>query len=241
VSAPEPQRRVGQTILEWDHVTFGYGRTPVLRDVTLQLTSGELLAVVGPNGSGKTTLVKLGLGLLHPTSGSVRLFGQPVERFRDWGRVGYVPQRAGADSPLPLSVLEVVRSGLAGHLGLVRRPTAADRQRIEHVLEVMGIAELRTAPVSQLSGGQQQRALIARALVTAPQLLVLDEPTTGVDAAARAALRQSLEHLIRVEGVGVISISHDPEGFADLADRVVEVRAGRVVARDRADVEVRRP
>lgn len=238
--APEPQREIGRTVLEWDGVTFGYGRTPVLRDVSLRLASGELLAVVGPNGSGKTTLMKLGLGLLAPTSGSVRLFGQPVERFRDWAKVGYVPQRAGADGPLPVSVLEVVRSGLAGHLGLVRRPTAAHRQRIEHVLEVMGIGDLRHAPVSRLSGGQQQRTLIARALVTTPQLLVLDEPTTGVDAAARAALRKALEHLISVEGVGVVYISHDPAAFSGLADRVVEVRDGRLLTLRPADAEASR-
>ena len=225
----EPQRPVGETVLEWDQVTFGYGRIPVLREVSLRVASGEFLAVVGANGSGKTTLMRLGLGLLTPTHGTVRLFGEPIERFRDWGRVGYVPQRSAADSALPVSVLEVVRTGLAGHLGLFRRPGRVQRDRIEHVLDVMGIAAIRHAPIDRLSGGQQQRALIARALVTEPDLLVLDEPTTGVDAHARSVLRESLEHLVRVEHVAVAYISHDPEGFAGLADRVIEVRAGRTV------------
>jgi zinc transport system ATP-binding protein len=219
-------------VLEFDQVTFGYGRVPVLREVSLRITAGEFVAIVGANGSGKTTLMRLGLGLLAPTHGTVRLFGVPVDDFRDWSRIGYVPQRAAADSAVPISVEEVVRTGLAGQLGLVRRPSRADRDRIEHVLDLMGITGVRRRPVNRLSGGQQQRALIARALVTRPRLLVLDEPTTGVDKQARHVLRESLEHLVDVEGVAVTYISHDPEGFAGLADRVLEAAAGRVVRID---------
>ena len=215
--------------LEFDQVTFGYGRTPVLREVSLRIYPGEFYAVVGANGAGKTTLMKLGIGLLHATYGTIRLFGEPVEKFHDWHKVGYVPQRAAARPTLPVSVDEVIRTGLAGHLGLFRRPKAHHRRRIEHVVDVMGLADIRSAPINRLSGGQQQRALIARALVTEPRLLVLDEPTTGVDAAARHVLRESLEHLVRVERVAVAYISHDPEGFSGLAHHVVEVTAGHLV------------
>lgn len=214
--------------VEFQQVTFGYGRLPVLREASLRIREGEFVAIIGANGSGKTTLMRLGLGLLKPTHGTVRLFGQPIERFRDWNRIGYVPQRASGASTVPVSVDEVVRSGLAGQLGLLRRPTAAHQARIAHVKDLMGLATIGREPFARLSGGQQQRALIARALVTSPRLLVLDEPTTGVDADARGVLRESLEHLVRVEGVAVAYISHDPEGFAGLADRVVELRAGRV-------------
>lgn len=214
--------------LDFEQVTFGYGRAAVLREVSVHIHPGEFYAIVGANGSGKTTLMKLGLGLLRPSSGVVRLFGVPVEKFTDWHKVGYVPQRAAARPALPVSVDEVIRTGLAGHLGLLRRPTDAHRERIEHVVDVMGLRHVRRAPISRLSGGQQQRALIARALVTAPQLLVLDEPTTGVDAGARSALREALEHLVRVEAVAVAYISHDPEGFTGLAHHVVEVANGRL-------------
>ncbi len=220
---PQPE-----AALEFDQVTFGYGRVPVLREVSLVIHPGEFYAIVGANGSGKTTLMKLGLGLLRATYGTVRLFGEPVDRFSDWHKVGYVPQRAAARPTLPVSVDEVVRTGLAGHLGLFRRPSTTHRTRIEHVIDVMGLGDIRRKPINRLSGGQQQRALIARALVTAPRLLVLDEPTTGVDAAARHALREALEHLVRVEAVAVAYISHDPEGFAGLAHHVVEVAAGRL-------------
>jgi zinc transport system ATP-binding protein len=216
-------------VLAFDQVTFGYGRIPVLRELSLRIAPGEFVAVIGANGSGKSTLVRLGLGLLRPTHGTVRLFGTPVRDFDDWGRVGYVPQRASAQAAVPVSVEEVVRTGLAGRLGLLGRPSRAQRERIEHVLDLLGLVALRRQPVSRLSGGQQQRTLIARALVTQPDLLILDEPTTGVDADARGVLRESLEHLVRIEGVAVIYISHDPEGFAGLADRVVEMRAGRAV------------
>ncbi|HVL98353.1 MAG TPA: metal ABC transporter ATP-binding protein [Egibacteraceae bacterium] len=216
-------------VLEYDQVTFGYGRLPVLREVSLRIAPGQFMAVVGPNGSGKSTLMKLGLGLLRPTHGTVRLFGTRVRDFDDWGRVGYVPQRATAETAVPVSVEEVVRTGLAGRLGVFRRPDRDQRRRVEEVLDLLGLAALRRQSVARLSGGQQQRALIARALVTSPDLLVLDEPTTGVDVDARTVLRESLEHLVRTEGVAVVYISHDPEGFAGLADRVVELRAGRAV------------
>lgn len=218
--------------LDFDQVTFGYGRLPVLREASLRLREGEFVAVIGANGSGKTTLMRLGLGLLKPSHGTVRLFGEPLSRFKEWGKVGYVPQRASGASTVPVSVDEVVQTGLAGHLGLLGRPRQADRERVAHVVDLLGLAAIRTQPMNRLSGGQQQRTLIARALVTSPRLLVLDEPTTGVDADARGVLRESLEHLVRVEGVAVAYISHDPEGFAGLADRVVELRAGRVVLCD---------
>lgn len=215
--------------LAFEQVTFGFQRLPVLREVSLRVAPGEFVAVVGPNGSGKSTLVKLGVGLLAPSHGVVRLFGTPVGKFHEWGRVGYVPQRAAATAAVPVSVEEVVRTGLAGQTGLLRRPSRAQRDQLASVMEIMGVADLRRDAIATLSGGQQQRALIARALVTGPELLVLDEPTTGVDAQARHTLRESLEHLHHQDGVAMVYISHDPQGFAGLADRVVEMRAGRAI------------
>jgi zinc transport system ATP-binding protein len=218
--------------LEFDQVTFGYGRLPVVREASLRIRQGEFVALVGPNGSGKTTLIRLGLGLLGATHGVVQLFGTDASSFRERWRVGYVPQRASGATSLPISVGEVVRTGLAGQLRPGRRFTRRHRERLEHVLDLMGLAAVRRQRLTELSGGQQQRALIARALVTGPRLLVLDEPTTGVDAEARAVLRESLEHLVTVEGIAVVYVSHDPEGFAGIAGRVVEVCAGRLVQVD---------
>ena len=218
--------------LELDRVTFGYGSVPVLRDVSLAVAAGSFVALVGANGSGKTTLMRLGLGLLRPSQGTVRIFGAEAGRFTERWQVGYVPQRANAATSLPVSVVEAVRTGLAGQLRPGRRLTRRHSDRLAHVLDLMGLEHQQRRRLSELSGGQQQRALIARALVTEPRLLVLDEPTTGVDAEARAVLRESLEHLVKVEGIAVVYVSHDPEGFAGLADRVVEVRSGGLVTLD---------
>ena len=213
--------------LELDKVTFAYGGSPVLRQASLRVSEGEFVAVVGGNGSGKTTLMKIALGLLPPGTGHVRLFGVDVKSFRDWHKVGYVPQRAVAVSVLPVSVDEVVGSGLAARARWLGRRQPEEQERIEHVVDLLGLVAVRRSRMSELSGGQQQRALIARALVTTPRLLVMDEPTTGVDSEARQILRSSLEHLVDVEGMAVVYVSHDPEGFSGLAQRVVEVADGR--------------
>ncbi|MBW3546666.1 MAG: ATP-binding cassette domain-containing protein [Actinobacteria bacterium] len=220
--------RTSLPVLELDDVSFAYGRTPILRQVSLCLHEGEFVAVVGANGSGKTTLMKLALGLLRASGGRIRLFATEIGTFGDWGKVGYVPQRATAMSALPVSVEEVVQSGLAASTRLFRRRSPAQRERLEHVVDLLGLTPHRRSRISELSGGQQQRALIARALVTAPRLLIMDEPTAGVDADARGVLRDSLEHLVNVEGMAVVYVSHDPEAFAGLAHRVVEVDGGRV-------------
>lgn len=224
-----PAGTLERVALAFEQVSFGYGSVPVVSDVSLHVPQGSFVALVGANGSGKTTLMRLGLGLLRPTSGSVRLFGVDAGRFEDRWQVGYVPQRASAATTLPVSVLEVVRTGLAGQLRPWRRYGRGHSDRLEHVLDLMGLDAVRNRCLRDLSGGQQQRVLIARALITHPRLLVLDEPTTGVDAEARAVLRDSLEHLVEVEGVAVVYVSHDPEGFTGLADRVVEVRGGSLV------------
>lgn len=237
----DPLRVPDSVALEFDRVTFGYGSLPIIRDVSLQVAQGTFVALVGANGSGKTTLMRLGLGLLRPGEGVVRLFGAEADRFRERWRVGYVPQRASAATTLPVSVVEVVRTGLAGQLRPGRRFTRRHHERLEHVLDLMGLDGVRGKRLGELSGGQQQRALIARALVTEPLLLVLDEPTTGVDAEARAVLRESLEHLVTVEGIAVVYVSHDPEGFAGLADRVIEVRAGNVIGVESDRPESDRP
>ena len=221
------RRQAVPPALELDEVSFAYGGGPVLRQASLRVSEGEFVAVVGGNGSGKTTLMKIALGLLSPGTGHVRLFGDDIKSFRDWHKVGYVPQRAVAVSALPISVDEVVRSGLAARARWLGRRRPEEHARIEHVVDLLGLVAVRRSRVSELSGGQQQRALIARALVTAPRLLVMDEPTTGVDSHARQILRTSLEHLVDVEGMAVVYVSHDPEGFSGLAQRVVEVADGR--------------
>ena len=170
--------------VELEGVGVSYGEVRVLDGINLTVEPGDFLGIIGPNGSGKTTLLRIVLGLLEPTRGTVRLFGHPPSSFRQWGRLGYVPQKAMLDPALPATVHEVVATGLVPTLGLFGR-------------------------IGALSTGQQQRVLIARALVSNPELLILDEPTGGVDPEAQTSFYTLLQHLNREREVTLILVSHD--------------------------------
>jgi zinc transport system ATP-binding protein len=195
--------------IELEDVGFAYGEVHVFDGINLTVEPGDFLGIIGPNGSGKTTLLRVMLGLLEPQRGIARLFGHPPASFRQWGRVGYVPQRATLDATLPITVDEVVASGLVPTLGLFGRIGAPERQRIREVLGHVGMQAHRAARIGALSTGQQQRVLIARALVSNPELLILDEPTGGVDPEAQTSLYNLLHHLNRERDVTLILVSHD--------------------------------
>jgi zinc transport system ATP-binding protein len=194
---------------ELEHVCFNYGPERVLDEVSLRVDRGDVLGLIGPNGSGKTTLLRVLLGLLRPTCGHVRLFGTAVAAFRQWERVGYVPQKAAFNSLFPAAVSEVVISGRWGRVGVGRRFTGADREAARRALDLVGLSALGGRRVAELSSGQQQRVLIARALVSGPELLLLDEPTVGVDVDAQEQFYSLLRRLNREEGVTLILVSHD--------------------------------
>ncbi len=195
--------------VEIEEVGFAYGEVPVLEGINLTVEPGDFLGIIGPNGSGKTTLLRIMLGLLPPSTGRVRLFGKEPSAFREWGRLGYVPQKATLDPALPATVHEVVASGLVPTLGLFRRAGAAERRRIDDVLTHLGMPSHAGARIGALSPGQQQRVLIARALVSDPELLILDEPTGGVDPEAQTSFYALLHHLNREREVTLILVSHD--------------------------------
>jgi zinc transport system ATP-binding protein len=195
--------------VELENVGFHHGPVPVLDGINLTVSPGDFLGIIGPNGSGKTTLLRVVLGLLAPTTGRVALFGEDPARFRQWGRLGYVPQRATLDATLPATVQEVVASGLVPTLGLLRRPGAAERARVTDALAHVGMQAHAGARIGTLSPGQQQRILIARALVSHPELLILDEPTEGVDPEAQTGFYALLRHLNRERDVTLVLVSHD--------------------------------
>jgi len=198
-----------RAFVELEDVGFTYGATPVLEGINLAVSPGDFLGIIGPNGSGKTTLLRIALGLLAPTSGRVRLFGEDPVAFRQWGRLGYVPQRAVLDPGLPATVHEVVASGLVPALGLFGRAGAKERRRIADALAHVGMQAHAGAHIGSLSPGLQQRVLIARALVSNPELLILDEPTGGVDPEAQSSFYALLRHLNREGDVTLILVSHD--------------------------------
>ncbi len=188
-------------------VSFSYGGPAVLADIDLVIRDGDFLALIGPNGSGKTTLVKIVLGLLEPSRGSVEIMGRPIGEFRDWSLVGYVPQKATHVDPLfPASVEEVVAMALMSN---TKAWKASGRGEIRRALRRVGMEDLRRSPIGRLSGGQQQRIFIARALVTSPRILFLDEPTTGVDAETQTSFYDLLDLLNEEEGITIVLVTHD--------------------------------
>ncbi|WP_380681705.1 metal ABC transporter ATP-binding protein [Salinigranum sp. GCM10025319] len=215
----DPTDTVAGPIVELRDVNFGYTSTPVVEDVSLQIDPGEYVAIVGPNGSGKSTLMQLVLGLLRPDEGSARLFGEPAHRFDDGARLGYVAQHASASKEMPITVREVVRMGRFPHVGF-RRLSRRDRDIVGRALDTVGMTAFADRRITQLSGGQRQRAFIARALASEADLLVLDEPTVGVDVESVEAFYDLLDRLHR-EGITILIIEHDLGAVTEHAERVV--------------------
>ncbi len=203
------------------------GGRPVLRGIDLDVGPGEVLAVLGANGSGKSTLVRSTMGLVPTCRGEVRLFGTSLPRFRDWRRVGFVPQRVTAGSGVPASVREVVASGRLSR----RRPflpaRRADRDAVEDAIAAVDLSGKARDSVSTLSGGQQQRVLIARALAGVPDLLVLDEPTAGVDVESQETFAAALRAIL-LRGATVVLVAHELGPLHELVDRTVVMRDGRI-------------
>jgi zinc transport system ATP-binding protein len=215
------------TVVRVSSVAVAYGGRDVLTDVSLEVSAGEVVAILGANGSGKSTLIRAVLGLVPLTRGEIELFGVPRRRFRHWERVGYVPQRLGAGSGVPATVGEVVASGRLARRGLFRPPRAADRAAVLAALRDVGLADRIGDPVATLSGGQQQRTLIARALTGEPDLLILDEPTAGVDADSQEAFAAALDRF-RQRGGTVLLVAHELGPLQPLIDRAVVVHSGGI-------------
>lgn len=207
------------------NLTVAYDRRPVLRGVTFHCAPGTVTAVMGPNGAGKSTLFRALLGLLPPAAGRVRIFGEPPHRQRH--RVAYVPQRELIDWDFPATVWDVVMMGRVRQVGWLRRPGEEDRRRVAAALAQLGLEDLADRPIGALSGGQQQRVFLARALAQGADLLLLDEPFVGVDAATEEVIFATLARL-KAEGRTILVIDHDLSA-ADRYDRVLLLN-GRLVA-----------
>lgn len=214
------QQTVGTPVVRLSSVSFQYDGKPVLEQLDFTLNKGEFVGIVGPNGSGKSTLMKLLLGLLAPQQGTIELFGQPLSRFRDWAKVGYVSQQAAhGTAGFPATVREVVLSGLTGKVGLFRRLGKEQRRKTEEVIRRVGLGEQMDMRLGSLSGGQRQRVFIARALVAEPELLLLDEPTIGVDQESIEQLYRLLQSLKEERELTMMIVSHDVEVMSEWVDK----------------------
>ena len=205
-------------LVSFRDATLGYGRRVVLRNITFDIGEGDFLGIVGPNGSGKTTILRTFLGSLKPLAGLVTV--EPGIRF------GYVPQRDMVDSVFPLEVLDIVLMGRYDRIGLGRRPSDDDRARALNALDQVGLRHLAHFPLADLSGGQKQRTLIARALVGEPNLLVLDEPTNGMDLVATAQILGLVRDLHEQNRLTVVMVSHALNEVANYVERIALVDEG---------------
>ena len=201
-------------------VHFGYSDVPCLVDATMDIHSGEFVAVTGPNGAAKTTLLKLTLGLLQPWQGSVQLARRNAEGSRL--AIGYVPQQVAAfNGGFPSTVLELVRSGRYARGSWLRRLRSDDHEQTEKALRQVGMWELRSRKIGELSGGQKQRICIARALAQEPDLLVMDEPTTGMDQESRLGFYELMHHQVKAHGRTVVMVTHGMSEVEKYLDRIV--------------------
>ncbi|MFD9429960.1 metal ABC transporter ATP-binding protein [Streptomyces sp. NPDC060002] len=216
-----------ESVISLRGVRAELGSRPVLRGIDLTVRRGEVVALLGANGSGKSTAVRTVIGQVPVGAGEVELFGTPQRRFRDWARIGYVPQRTTAAGGVPATVTEIVSSGRLSRtrFGVFRK---ADREAVRHALDLVGMADRARDNVDALSGGQHQRVLIARALAAEPELLIMDEPMAGVDLASQEVLARTLKDQVAA-GATVLLVLHELGPLEPLIDRAVVLRDGCVL------------
>ena len=210
-------------LVRFEGVALGYGGVRVLENLSFAVGEGDFLGIVGPNGAGKSTILKAMLGILRPAGGAV-VYGAEIHRDL---RFGYVPQRHTLDDIYPLSVRAIVRMARYARAGLLRRPGTDDERAVTHALEAIDIGDLAERRFGELSGGQRQRALIARALATGANFLVLDEPTDGMDLKSTHGILGLMRRLNREEGLTVVFVSHQLNEVANYVDRLLVIDEGR--------------
>src|SRR3989338_4715999 len=209
--------------ISFDHISFSYGEEDILLDINFTIPDGDYVALVGPNGGGKSTLLKLLLGLAKPKEGCISVFGHSVEKAKEHLDIGYVPQRiVSSEVALPATVEEVVRSACVASHGFFSPLDEKEKARAEKAMEQLAILDLKKKQVNQLSGGQRQRVFIARALARNPKILILDEPTVGIDVQVKEKSFELLEKL-NAEGITIFIVSHDIDIMKERAKTIVGI------------------
>lgn len=197
------------TIIELERVCFSYNSEEVIKDISLEIHKGDYVGIVGPNGGGKTTLLKLMLGLLKPDQGVIKLFAVDIQEFKEWSKIGYVPQKTYIEMNFPVTVQELVAMGRYGKRGLFHFPTKEDREKALNALQQVNMLEYKDRQISSLSGGQQQRVFIARALASEPEIIFLDEPTVGVDVKTQKQFYTLLRKLNKELALTLVLVTHE--------------------------------
>lgn len=212
---------MNEEILRVENLYFNYSDASVLRDVNFSLRRGDFLGIIGANGAGKSTLIKIILKILPYSQGKITLFGEDLSRFRDNHKIGYVSQKANSfNSDFPATVKEVVMANLYSKKGLFRRYNKEDTEKMRAVLAKVGMEEYEDKLIGRLSGGQQQRIFIARALISDPELLLMDEPTVGVDAKSAGKIMEIISEL-NAQGMTIIMTNHDTPGLVRVSSKLL--------------------
>ncbi|WP_297790303.1 metal ABC transporter ATP-binding protein [uncultured Anaerococcus sp.] len=217
-------------LLDIKNLKFGYDENLILDDINLSLDDGDFIAISGENGSGKSTLIKLILKVIKKDSGEIKLLGKPIEEFTAYEKIGYVPQvNDSSKISFPVTCKEYVSLGLYKEFNIFNMPTRKVIMDVKNVFQSLAIEKLLDKPFRTLSGGQQQRVMIARALVSTPQMLILDEPTVGIDAKHKEDFLKLLGHLNRDHGISILIISHEMELIKNYVTKTVYLKEGRLV------------
>jgi zinc transport system ATP-binding protein len=225
-----------ENLIEIQNVSFSYGDQEVIKDVNLSVHKGDYLGIVGSNGSGKTTLLRIILGLIPSKTGSVKLFGQDISIFKDWSKIGYVPQKViNFDNNFPITVEEVVLMGRYGKLGLFHKATNEDRRKVDQALKNVDMQDYRDRTIGDLSGGQQQRIFIARALAGDPEILFLDEPTVGVEKEIKDNFYKLLHDLNKKLNLTIAIVTHDIASMSHEAMHVACINHNTLVFHESID------
>jgi len=217
-------------IFDVKNLNFSVKGQKILSDISLEIYSAEYIAIIGPNGGGKTTLIRILLGLDKPTSGVVKIFGKKVSAFKDWYKIGYVPQRATlVDVNFPATVQDVVNMGRTSQRKLFSKESSEDRESVIDAMKKMDVYELKDKMVGTLSGGQRQRVMCARALSSKPEILILDEPNTGVDMLSQKRFYALLKQLNTEEKITIVFITHDIGVIADDIARLFTINVKAII------------
>ena len=220
-------------IFDVENLSFSVRGQTILQNISFQIFHGEYIAIIGPNGGGKTTLIRLLLGLEKPTSGTIRIFGKKLNNFKEWHKIGYVPQRAAhVDANFPATVEDIVKMGRIAKRKLFSCMSQEDKEMVYDAMFKMDILDLKDKMVGTLSGGQRQRVMIARALASSPEILILDEPNTGVDVKSQQRFYRLLAKLNKEEGITILFITHDIGVIADDIGRLFTINQKATICND---------
>lgn len=218
-----------KNIISIENVSFAYNKENVLQDIILSIDEGDFVGIIGCNGSGKSTLMKLLIGQLNPSKGKIKLFSEDLDKSNNLNKIGYVPQISlSSGANFPATVEEIVMANLYSKVGFMKFPKKEHKEKVKEALKIVNMQDYSKRLIGNLSGGQQQRVMIAKALVSDPKIIILDEPTTGIDAASEEQLYTLLERLNRESKITIVIVSHDFAKISKYTNKIFVVENNKV-------------